>query len=130
MSLIRGLNHVTLAVSDLERSVVFYEQTLGLSLRKLWPAGAYLEAGAFWLCLSLDPSARTEPYTDYTHMAFDVAQDDFETAVARLKQAKIPAWKNNRSEGDSFYFLDPDGHKLELHVGNLQSRLAAMSSGE
>lgn len=31
--------------------------------------------------------------------------------------------EENLSEGDSLYFLDPDGHKLELHVGSLQSRL-------
>jgi hypothetical protein len=37
---------------------------------------------------------------------------------------RCPEWKSNRSEGDSFYFLDPDGHQLEAHVGSLESRLA------
>lgn len=37
----------------------------------------------------------------------------------------VREWKQNRSEGDSFYFLDPDGHRLEAHVGDLRSRLAA-----
>jgi hypothetical protein len=32
--------------------------------------------------------------------------------------------RQNLSEGDSLYFLDPDGHKLEAHVGDLKSRLA------
>lgn len=32
--------------------------------------------------------------------------------------------EDNKSEGQSFYFLGPDGHKLELHVGDLVSRLA------
>jgi hypothetical protein len=36
----------------------------------------------------------------------------------------VAVWKVNRSEGASYYFLDP-GHKLELHVGSLALRLAA-----
>ncbi len=130
MSFIRGLNHLTLATADLDRAVAFYSDVLGFELKKRWTGGAYLQAGALWICLSPDPEARTRPHSDYTHLAFDVAQADFESAVERLKNTGAHCWKDNRSEGESFYFLDPDGHKLELHVGNLQSRLAAMSASE
>lgn len=123
---VRGLNHITLAVADLDRAVQFYVNGLGLELAKRWETGAYLEAGALWLCLSYDPDTRTEPHRDYTHIAFDVSQADFPTAVAKVEAAGGRAWRKNKSEGDSYYFLDPDGHKMELHVGNLRSRLEAM----
>lgn len=123
---VAGLNHITLAVLDLDRALAFYTDGLGLRLAKRWDSGAYLEAGPLWLCLSYDPETRTEPHPDYTHIAFDVSQDEFQTAVARVEAAGGRTWRENKSEGDSYYFLDPDGHKLELHVGTLKSRLAAM----
>jgi hypothetical protein len=45
--------------------------------------------------------------------------------VERLKRAGVTSFKDNRSEGESFYFLDPDGHQLELHVGDWLSRVEA-----
>lgn len=126
--MIRGLNHLTLAVRDVDRAVAFYRDVLGLEAAKVWPGGAYLTAGPLWLCLSLDPNTRSEPTPDYTHIALDIAAEDFESAVERVNSSGARLWKDNRSEGDSLYFLDPDGHKLELHVGSLQSRLAAMEA--
>lgn len=120
---VRGLNHITLAVSDLDRSIAFYRDILGMRLRADWPEGAYLEAGALWLCLSRDAAARTAPHPDYSHLAFDVAEADFAPLAARVRAA-ARIWRENRSEGASLYVLDPDGHRLELHVGTLASRLA------
>ena len=120
---IRGLNHLTLAVADLDRSVSFYRDILGFELRALWDSGAYLEAGTLWICLSLDPAACDIKRSDYTHYAFDVAAEDFD-ALSETVRAHATIWKDNRSEGASLYFLDPDGHRLELHVGSLESRLA------
>lgn len=128
IKMIRGLNHITLAVSNLEDSVAFYRHALGLKLERQWSGGAYLTAGELWLCLSPDPAVRRSPHADYTHVALDVASEDFAAAAERIRAAGTPIWKDNRSEGESLYFLDPDGHKLELHVGSLRSRLAAMGS--
>ncbi|WP_442854124.1 VOC family protein [Brevundimonas sp. Root1279] len=118
-----GLNHLTFAVSDLDRSVGFYRDLLGCELKAIWATGAYLEAGSLWLCLSLDEAARREPHPDYTHAAFSVEAGAFEALAARVRAAAA-IWKADRSEGASLYFLDPDGHRLELHVGTLDSRLA------
>lgn len=43
----------------------------------------------------------------------------------RLLEAGASIWRENETEGASLYFLDPDGPKLELHVSDLTSRLAA-----
>ena len=125
--MLSGLNHLTLAVSQLAPSVAFYQQLPGMTLRARWDNGAYFSCGDLWLCLSLDPQRRVTPpeESDYTHYAFSVAEADFAGFAARLEVAGVTMWKVNRSEGASYYFLDPDGHKLELHVGSLAQRLAA-----
>ena len=84
--------------------------------------GAYLEAGSLWLCLSVDPKAADAVRCDYSHIAFDVVPDDFAT-LSDAVSGVATVWRDNRSEGDSLYVLDPDGHRIELHVGDLNSRL-------
>ena len=125
--MLNGLNHLTLAVSDIASSIGFYHHLLGLPLHARWDNGAYLRCGDLWLCLSLDAQRRyiAPQESDYTHYAFSIDENDFATFVARLTQAGVTSWKENRSEGESFYFLDPDGHKLEAHVGSLAQRLTA-----
>ena len=122
--MITGLNHLTLAVSDLDRSVGFYSELLGFSVRMRGPSSAYLEAGTLWLALVLDPAVRRGPLAEYSHAAFTIAKPALEILAGNLTNARVPQWQDSDS-GDSFYFLDPDGHKLELHAGDLRSRLRA-----
>ncbi|MBV8465633.1 MAG: fosfomycin resistance glutathione transferase [Burkholderiales bacterium] len=119
--MLTGLNHLTLAVADLERSFRFYVDLLGARPHARWDGGAYLSIGPLWLCLSLD-ATRQSPSADYTHYAF--SSGNFAADAALLRTAGVQEWKRNISEGNSVYFLDPDGHRLELHDGNLASRLA------
>jgi glutathione S-transferase fosA5 len=124
--MIGGLNHLTLSVRDLERSFAFYRDVLGFRPLAQWRRGAYLIAGEeTWVCLALDDATRPEPVPEYTHVAFSVSHADFAAVVARIRAAGASEWKDNSSEGESLYFLDPNGHKLEVHVGDWRSRLEA-----
>lgn len=124
--MLTGLNHLTLSVRELARSVAFYRDMLGLRLHARWDRGAYLSAGELWLCLSLDEEgAAALASPAYTHYAFSISQQDFPAFAARLRAAGVPEWQPNRSAGDSLYVLDPDGHRLEAHAGSLAQRLAA-----
>lgn len=121
--MIRGLNHITLATADLARSFAFYTDVLGAKPLARWRRGCYLLLGEIWLCLDVGvPNASGA----YTHIALDVSAADFEMLSQVIRTSGALIWKENRSEGASFYFLDPDGHKLEIHVGDWKSRLAAM----
>lgn len=123
---IGGLNHVTLSVRDLARSFAFYRDVLGLRPLARWARGAYLLAGEeTWVCLTLDARTRAEPLPEYTHLAFSATPEQLTAAASRLRAVGATEWQPNTSEGESVYFLDPDGHKLELHVGDWRSRLEA-----
>ena len=122
--MVLGLNHLTLAVRDLERSIAFYSGLLGFAVRKRGPASAYLEAGTLWLALVHDPDARDAPLPEYSHIALHVLAAQLPILRDRLVSAGTQSWQE-AARPDSFYFLDPDGHKLELHSGTLQTRLAA-----
>ena len=123
--MLTGLNHLTLSVADVSASLAFYRDILGCRPLARWDAGAYLSLGDLWLCLSHDRERSTSPAPDYTHYAFSIGAADFVPFVTALRAVGVREWKNNRSEGKSIYFLDPDGHKLEAHVGDVQARLAA-----
>lgn len=125
--MLQGLNHLTLAVANLDNSLSFYRDILQLEPQARWDDGAYLSCGWLWLCLSHDEARHYVPAenSDYTHYAFTISKADFAHFSGRLQNAGVKVWKKNSSEGESFYFLDPDGHKLEIHVGTLAERLAS-----
>ena len=121
--MITGVNHITLSVRDLDESFAFYTQVLGFRPLARWPTGAYLMAGDTWLALHLDDRVRAGALPEYTHLAFTVAGQDFERLSRRITGSGAETWQANRTEGASLYFLDPNGHKLEIHAGDLAQRV-------
>ena len=121
--MINKLNHITIAVSDVDRSFDFYTKVLGFKPHVKWNNGAYLTIGDTWFCLNVGSNQQNE---NSTHIAFTVNQNEFDIVKTKLEKYSVSSWKENISEGDSFYFLDPDNYKLEIHVGNLETRLASL----
>ncbi len=122
--MIQGINHITLSVTDIKRSFDFYRNIIGLKPLCRWHQGAYFLAGDTWFCLNQE-SEQKIAREDYTHFAFDVQEEDFNSLSQRIIGSGAHIFKSNKSEGASLYFCDPDGHKLELHVGSWQTRLAS-----
>jgi catechol 2,3-dioxygenase-like lactoylglutathione lyase family enzyme len=122
--MITGINHITLAVTDIETSFDFYHNILGFKPLCKWNNGAYFLIGKDWFCLNVDNVNDLKANNSSgTHYAFTVSGDDFIALSQRIIQYGGTVYKDNISEGDSLYFLDPDGHKLEIHVGDWQSRI-------
>ena len=121
--MITGINHITLSITDLAMSFTFYVDVLGCKPIARWPKGAYLLAGDVWLALVLDENTRTSALPEYTHIAFSVSEADFAGLSSRIVESGAEIWQNNRTEGASLYFLDPDGHKLEIHASDLETRI-------
>ncbi len=76
--MISSINHITLAVTDIERSFTFYRDVLGLTPLVKWDRGAYFSVGEdnFWFCLNVDESHRESP--SYTYYAFTVSPPNFD----------------------------------------------------
>jgi len=128
--MIIAMNHITLGVTDIEKSFVFYRDILELKPLVKWDEGAYFLVGeptvnlpgsGFWFCLNVDENRISNPC--YTHYAFTVPENSFEKMTTRIVASGCKIFKQNTSPGKSLYFLDPDEHKLEIHVGTPEMRM-------
>lgn len=124
---VRGLFEAHLTVENLQRSMSFYGDALGLELARVFPerkVAFYWIGGRGNSMLGLW-EAGTGPQRMNLHTAFSVDLDDLLQAAERLRQAKIIpldfageptnepvvfAWM----PAASIFFRDPDGNLLEF----------------
>ena len=126
MTSIGRLFEAHLVVADLEASMAFYRDRLGLELAHVVPAS---RAAFFWVGARGDSmlglwQGGAGPQKTTTHIAFATTAEDVLKAPQRLQSAGIAALDFHGRPTDepivlawmpaaAVYFLDPDGHLLE-----------------
>jgi catechol 2,3-dioxygenase-like lactoylglutathione lyase family enzyme len=118
---IHELNHVALHVSDLEASMHFYGEVIGLP-QKARPAfdfpGAWYALGDQELHLIADPNMTA---ASRRHHHFALLVDDTYAAKAELTAKGITEFRGPSPRPDGplqLFFNDPDGYVIEMYTNS------------
>jgi glyoxylase I family protein len=131
---ISGIHHVSLTVSDLERSRRFYSEVLGLEEIERPPfsfPGAWFAAGAgqhVHLIVHTDPTFRGDKGIDTRDVHFAMRAPSFAKALAFLRGR---GFREDADDSDpsvirvnprpvagfpQMYIMDPDRHVIEINA--------------
>jgi len=120
-----AIDHVVLYASDVDRSVAFYTDVLGMTVRSHARGHAFLHCGGGGQQIGLFAAGEGGPPTDadVNHVAFNVEAGDY-AALKSALEARGIAVRGRAGDPDCIYFDDPDGHLLQIVVPNRQRRPA------
>jgi catechol 2,3-dioxygenase-like lactoylglutathione lyase family enzyme len=124
-----ALDHLVLQVADVERSLAFYKQHLGLAAERVeaWRRGEVgfpslrIDDGTI-IDLFQDPTPSSDRRTNLGHFCLVTDTEKLESVVDDLRAAEIPIERGPvsnwgaRGKGRSIYFRDPDQNLIELRT--------------
>ena len=118
------IGHVHLRVSDLDRSVAFYRDVIGLEVRLRWgETAAFLGADGYhhhiglntWSSAGSGPADPRRPGLFHTAFLYPT-RTDLARAVARVVQCGVALdGASDHGVSEAVYLSDPDGNGIELY---------------
>jgi glyoxylase I family protein len=126
----RGIDHVVLRVTDIERSLHFYTEILGLSLERIIEDIGVYQIRCGQNLIDLCVLKEGKQLADKDERGIDhlclMVHGDFDAIVSHVKEQGVPITfgpvelYGATGFGTSIYVLDPDGHTLELKADHPQ----------
>jgi catechol 2,3-dioxygenase-like lactoylglutathione lyase family enzyme len=119
----RGVHHVALLSSDVERTVRFYQDVLEFPLTDIFENRDYKGSNHFFFDIGhgnllaffdfpgLDLGSYAEVLGGLHHIAISVEPEKWQRLRQKLETAGVPY---QLESGTSVYFRDPDGARVEL----------------
>jgi catechol 2,3-dioxygenase-like lactoylglutathione lyase family enzyme len=105
------LNHASLIVSDLDRSVAFYRRAFGLPVKSTQQGGVNLAVGdAFLGIYQAGPNA--VPHIN--HFCFGIRNFDPASTLKTLEAQGLSAESRTRDGVTQLYTADPDNLRIQL----------------
>ena len=110
----RKLGAVILLVSDMNKSVQFYEEILNIPLKK--KSDEWTEFFNKETVLALHPAKNKEKVKSGQHILVGFSASDFDQTMRNLQDKKVIFFKNPREEGFGKHAIieDPDGHLISI----------------
>jgi lactoylglutathione lyase len=99
-----GINHVALAVGDVEAALAFYGSVFEIRLRGRGPGMAFVDMGDQFIALA---EGRVQEPDDHRH--FGLVVEDRDAARSALEAAGVPL-----SGGRGLEFRDPWGNHIQV----------------
>jgi catechol 2,3-dioxygenase-like lactoylglutathione lyase family enzyme len=105
------INHVSLAVSDVQKSTDFYQRVFGATIHKREGNNQVFFGKSFFVLRPGKPTGRVD------HVAIGVDNFNEQSITADLKArgaTPIPSTAANKALGLGFHVVDPDGFPLQM----------------
>ena len=123
-TMIKGIDHVAIVVSDMDRSIKFYGEVLGLKIhhdgrKDGGQKKSFLGTKSATLVALTEDENRGKSrglIESVAHVAFKVDDADKACKVLREKGVEFIEEKVDKDgKGKAYHFLDPDGLELEIY---------------
>jgi catechol 2,3-dioxygenase-like lactoylglutathione lyase family enzyme len=105
------LNHASLVVSNLDRSVAFYQRTFGLAVKSTQQGGVNLAVGDAFVGVY---QAGQDALPHINHICFGIRDFKPAATVAALEAQGLAAESRTRDGVTQVYTADPDNLRVQL----------------